>query len=200
MLHFCPSVVFWNNMKVHSDLAAKVKDRSKYYFQPSPRNCTSSLSLSYHSLYICLPGETMFPWDMLKWRGRKKIHLSLLQVSWHFFLYPTFWLCWRCKRKSHISSLLVCSRTQRTCTRLAVLRSSSGWSSIEPRQAPITEKSCRVVLTSLWSMKKSFRIYSWWFFSPWGIPAGVCMQYNIQGDSHEEQSRTLKISGVFSEL
>lgn len=43
---------------------------------------------------------------------------------------------------------IVCSRTQRTCTGLAVLRCSLGWISIEARHALITERSCCVVLTS----------------------------------------------------
>lgn len=43
---------------------------------------------------------------------------------------------------------IVCSRAQRTGTGLAVLRSSLGWTSIKARQALITERSCRVVLTS----------------------------------------------------
>lgn len=88
--------------------------------------------------------------------GEKKVLLSLSPSDFTtFFLYLTFWFCWRCKRKSHISSLLVCSRTQRTCTGLAVLRSSLGWTSIEARQALITERSCCVVLTSLWDTEKN---------------------------------------------
>lgn len=191
MQHFCPSVVFWNNTKDNSDLAAKVKDRSKYYFQSSPRNRTSSLSLSYRNLYICLPGETMFPWDMLKWRGRKKSISPSFRFHDILFSLSHFLILLKMQKKISHKQLTCLQQNSEDMHKAGSPQKFLGMEFHRTQASTDHRKvlSC-CVDKPVKHGKKSFCIYSWWFFSPWGIPAGVCMQYNIQGDSHEEQSRT----------